>query len=91
MKPIFKPKHDREAHNKDRDATANSPEIALRSVCIGNASEVHPEVRCEEGQGKKDDGHHGEDEDRFVVRLGDDGKFVLFDGAELEELDLDNC
>ena len=84
MKPIFKPKQDREAHDQERHAAANSPEIALRPVCVGNASEVHPEVRCEEREGEKDDGHHGEDEDSFVVRLGDDGKFVLFDGAELK-------
>ena len=49
MQPILETKNDRESHDEDRHTTANGPEIALRSVCVGNASKVHAKIRCEEG------------------------------------------
>lgn len=30
--------------------------------------------------------HDSENQDGLVIRLGDDGEFILFDGAELDEL-----
>lgn len=68
------------------DAAADSPEVALRQGRVDDALEVHAVVGGEEGEGEEDGSDAGEDEDGFVLGVGDDGEFVLFDGAELEEL-----
>lgn len=55
-------------------------------MCIDDAGKVHAVVGGEEGEGEEDDGNASEDEDGAILAVGDDGEFVLFDGAELEEL-----
>lgn len=73
-------------HDQKRDTATHLPEMALREIGIDDAGEVHAVVGGEEGEREEDDGHAGEDEDGAVLAVGDDGEFVLFDGAELEEL-----
>lgn len=73
-------------HDQERSAATHLPEIALGFGGADDSGEVHAVVGCEEGEWQEDDGHAGEDEDGFVLRVGDDGEFVLFDVAELEEL-----
>lgn len=86
IEPIFEAEQDRQAHNADGRTAAYCPEESLRSVGVGNAFEVHPEIGCEERQREEDDGDDGEDNDCFVIRFGDNSKFVLLDRAELKEL-----
>lgn len=76
---------DAEDHDEGYGA-ADAPEIRLVLVRVDDALEVHAEVGGEEGEGEKDDGYACEEEDGFVLAVCYDGHFVLFDGAELEEL-----
>lgn len=86
MKPIFEAEQDCQAHNADRRTATYCPEESLRSFGVGDPFEVHSEIGCEERQGEEDDGDDREDNDCFVVRFGNDGKFVLLNRAELKEL-----
>lgn len=46
----------------------------------------HAKVRSEKGEGEENCGYDCENKDCFVVvRLGDGGKIVLFDGTELKK------
>lgn len=76
--------HDEDNH--ETQTAAHFPEVGLVVVCAGDALEVHAVVGGEEGEGEEDDGDAGEDDDGAVLAVGGDGEFVLFDGAELEEL-----
>lgn len=82
------PKHQRQnKHQQEKpNGSTDGPEIAFAARGVDDALEVHAEIGSEEGEGEEDDGHAGEDEDGFVLGVGDDGEFVLFDGFELEEL-----
>ena len=71
-----------------RNGPADLPEIGFGAPAFRHAVEVHAPVGGEEGEREEDDGYGGEDEDGFVLAVGYDSEFVLFDGAELEELGL---
>jgi len=51
-----------------------------------NVVKVHAVIAGEEGKREKYDSDDGEYHDSFVLRIRDDGEFILFDGAELKEL-----
>lgn len=83
MNTLLKGIYDGCSHDEEGDASADLPKISFALAGARNALEVHAEIGGEEGQGQKDDGDAGEDEDGAVVGLGEDGDFVLLDGAEL--------
>lgn len=74
----------RKKHNSQRSRPAYFPEIPLGLGTIDDVAEIHAVVACEEGKGKEDDCDDGKDHYGFVLGVGYYGKFVLFDGAELE-------
>lgn len=73
---------------KDHDeanATADAPEVGLVLLGVHYTLQVHAKVGGEEGEGQEDDGDAGEEEDGLVLAVGDNGHFVLFNGAQLEK------
>ena len=56
---------------------------------IDDILEIHTVVACEEGERKEDHSDDGEDHDCFILRVGDEGQFILLDGAQLEKLNDD--
>ena len=44
IEALFESKDDGEAHYKESDTTTNSPEVALRFICIGDSFKVHSEI-----------------------------------------------
>jgi hypothetical protein len=73
-------------HDAKGRTSAHLPEVFLISSRTLYTLQIHAKVRSEEGEGKKDDGNGGEDEDGLVLRVSHDGELVLLDGSELEQL-----
>jgi len=79
--------HYHDEYNKESGSPTNLPKPAFVLVGSSDACEVHAVVRSEEREGQKHDGDASEDEDSFVLGVGDDGEFVLLNGAQLEQLE----
>ena len=77
-----------EQNNKKGDAATEFPEIVFGLGGVDDAGKVHAIVGGEEREGKKNNRYNGEDEDSFVLAIGYDCQFVLFDRAQLEELEM---
>jgi hypothetical protein len=54
--------------------------------CINNTLEIHTKIRRKERQGQENDGDRGEDEYGLLFGIGNDGQLILFNRAQLEEL-----
>ena len=62
-----------EEDDKERGATTDFPEIILGPGGIDDAGQVHAIVGGEEGERQEDDRYDGEDEDSFVLAVGNYG------------------
>lgn len=79
------------AHCSEKDdeqsrRAAHLPKVAFSFDRVDDAAKIHAVVAGEERQREEDYSHDGENHDSFVLRVGNDGEFVLLDRAELEEL-----
>ncbi len=45
IKALFETKDNCEAHDKEGNAPTDSPEVALRLIRVGDALQIHPEIR----------------------------------------------
>ena len=68
-------------YHEPREA-AGQPEVSLVVLGIGDASQVHAEVRREEGEGQEDGGDDGEKENGLVLVVRHDCELVLLDGPQ---------
>ncbi len=60
-----------EKDNKECDAATHFPEIIFGFGGVNYAGKIHAIIGGEEGEGKKYDGDDGENEDGFVLAVGD--------------------
>ena len=67
-----------EQNNKKCDATTDFPKVIFGLGGIDDAGKVHSVIRGEEGEWKEDDCYDGEDEDSFVLAVGNYRQFILF-------------
>lgn len=75
-----------EQNNQKCDTAADFPEKILGPGGVDDAAKVHAVVGGEEREGKEYDRYGGENEDSFVLTVGNYRQFILFDRAQLEEL-----
>lgn len=79
--------HYNNEYNKESGSPTNLPKPTFVLGRRGDACEVHAVVRSKEREGQEHDGDASEDEDSFVLGVGDDGEFVLLNGAQLKQLE----
>lgn len=84
VKPILEAVDESKNDVKKNDAPTDDPEISLCLLRDTNVSNVHLKIGSEKGGGEEDYRHNCENGDDLVVRFGDYGKFVLFDGTGLK-------
>lgn len=73
-------------NDEDCSRSTNLPEKCFCFGSINNACQIHSVVRRKERQRQEDDSYAGEDQNCLILRVRDNGKFVLLDGTELKEL-----
>ena len=72
----------------ERGGAADFPKVALVLHRTHNIFQVHTIVAGEERQREENDSDDCEDHNGFTLRFRDDCKLILFDGAELKELNV---
>ena len=71
--PVPESSQGSEENNKKCDATTDFPEIFLGLGSVDDAGKVHAVIGREEREGEKYNSYDGEDEDSFVLAVGDYG------------------
>lgn len=83
---VSEAKYDRNDDNTNGCCPTYRPKVALCSCSASKTFEIHPEIGGEERQWKENDRDHCKDKDGFVIRLGEYGQLILFNGSELKKL-----
>ena len=71
--PVPESSQGSEDNNEKCDATTDFPEISLGLGSVDDAGKVHAVIGREEREGEKYNSYDGEDEDSFVLAVGDYG------------------
>lgn len=79
LQPVSESSERDDDDDEERCTAADFPEPAFVFGRGRDTGEVHAVIGGEEGKGEEYDGDAGENEDGFVLRVGDDGEFVLLD------------
>lgn len=79
--------HAENGYQDKSNRAARFPEEHLSLLSVRNTLQIHTEVGCEEREGEENDSHDRKEKNGFVLTVSDDGKLVLFNRAELKELE----
>ena len=71
--PVPESSQGSEENNKKCDATTDFPEISLGLGSVNDAGKVHAVIGRKEREGEEYNSYDGEDEDSFVLAVGDYG------------------
>lgn len=73
-------------HNCKANRATKLPEVLFGLICLGDTLEVHAEVAGEEGEWKENNSNAGKEKNCLVLVVGNNGKLILLNGSQLEQL-----